>query len=317
MTKPLLVSIVTPCRNAVDFIERCVESVLSLNYPRVEHIIQDAASTDGTVAVLQKYGRRVDWVSEPDMGQSDGLNRAIQRSHGDIIGVLNADDEYEPHAASWAVQQFTGHPEAAVVYGDKCNIDAAGQILSVSRGPHPYRFDKLFCVEDVPPAQAAFIRRSYFEEVGLYADTTRKTCPDYEMWVRIGLKFPMLYTPGVIARYREHPGSETQQCRMVDLAAESRLEVIERTVTDPSTPARIKALRPRATAGTYLWAAVAKRDVCSHRGEVLQYLLKAVRSDPRVMTWLRVGRFLIASTAPAVLRQSLSPGQGVELVRTN
>ena len=316
MNTGVLVSVVTPCRNSAPFIEHCIASVLNQDYPHVQHVVQDAASTDGTLAVLRKYDGRVDWLSQPDNGQSDGLNRALQRCRGEIIGVLNADDEYLPGAVSWAVDQLERHPEVAVVYGDKCNIDATGRVLSVSRGPHPYRFDRLFCVEDVPPAQAAFIRRSYFEQVGFYADTTRQTCPDYEMWVRIGLKFPMRYSPGFVARYREHPGSETHQCHMIDLAVQSRLEVIERTIRDPATPDRVKALRKRAVAGAYLWAAVAKRDVCSHRPEVLNYLRRAALANPGPRTCLRLARFLLASVTPSRFREALAYGHGTELVRS-
>lgn len=98
-----VVSIVTPCRNAAQFIEQCVTSVLKQDYPFVEHILQDGASDDGTVEILNRYARNegsLQVESEPDTRQSDGLNRALQRCRGDIIGVLNADDEYLPGAAA-------------------------------------------------------------------------------------------------------------------------------------------------------------------------------------------------------------------------
>jgi glycosyltransferase involved in cell wall biosynthesis len=309
-----VVSIVTPCRNAAPFIEQCVASVLKQDYPFVEHIVQDGASDDGTVEILRRYGRNersLQVVSVPDTGQSDGLNRALQRCRGDILGVLNADDEYLPHAASWSVEQFARHPGAAVVYGDKFNIDARGEILSISRGPHPYRFDRLFCVEDVPPAQAAFIRRSAFEQVGFYADSTRKTCPDYEMWVRLGLKFSMQYVPGLVARYREHPGSETSQCSSIDLAVDSRIEVIERTLSDPRVSDGVKALRARALAGTYLWAAVSKLGVCAHNGEVLEYVRRSLLASHNSANCLRVARFLVAFATPRFLRRRLIRSRGV------
>ena len=198
----MLVSVVTPCRNSAHFLEACIASVIRQDYPYVEHVIQDGASTDGSLEILSRYDGKVEWISEPDLGQSDGLNRALHRCRGDVIGVLNADDEYLPGAAAWAVEQLLRYPDVAVVYGDQFNVDAYGRVLSVSRGPHPYRFDRLFCVEDVPLAQAAFIRRSHFEQVGLHADVSRRICPDYEMWVRIGLRFPMRYVPGVVAKYR-------------------------------------------------------------------------------------------------------------------
>jgi Glycosyl transferase family 2 len=311
-----LVSVVTACRNSGLFIEQCITSVRNQKYPHVEHIVQDGASTDGTVNILRRYEGSVDWISEPDGGQSDGLNKALQRCRGDVIGVLNADDEYLPDAAAWAVDQLARYPRAAAVYGDKYNIDAWDRLVNISIGPHPYRFDRLFCVEQVPPAQAAFIRRTNFEQVGFYADATRKTLPDYEMWVRIGLRFPLQYVPGFVSRYRVHPGSESQQCRLIDLGVESRVEVIERTLDDPGIASAVKSLRARALAGTFLWGAVSKRDTCAHTREVLGYVVRSLQANPTPRSCLRVARFFAASAVPARLRDWLLIRQNVGRFRT-
>jgi len=246
-----LVSIVTPCYNSVEFIERCIQSVLSQDYPNVEHIIQDGASTDGTLDILKKYTNRVNWISEPDNGQSDGLNRALQRCKGDFICVLNADDELLPHAASWAVAHFARYPDVAVIYGDQYDVGPDGKILNRTYGPE-YDFSKIFCVENVIPAQAAFIRRVHFEQVGFYADITRKTCPDYEMFVRIGLKFPIIHITGFVCKYRWHPGSEGHQASIIPEMIKSKIEVITRVINDPETPDLIRSLSKRARSGA-LW----------------------------------------------------------------
>ena len=138
-----LVSILTPSYNCAKFIEQCILSVLSQNYPQVEHIIQDNVSNDGTIEILKKYSDRVNWVSEPDGGQSDGLNRALKRCHGDIIGVLNADDEYLPHAVSWAVENFARFPDMAVIYGDQYDVDSHGNIVHKTYG-RDYDFEKVW-----------------------------------------------------------------------------------------------------------------------------------------------------------------------------
>ena len=209
-----LVSVLTPCFNSGDYLEGCIQSVLAQDCPHVEHVIQDGGSTDGTLDILRRFSDRVHWVSEPDEGQSDALNKALQRCRGDIVAVLNADDELLPQALSWAVARMAEHPEAAMIYGDQLNIDAGGRVVSECISPRPYDFVKLFCVEDVPPAQAAFFRRKSFEAVGWYIDVSRKTCPDYEMWVRLGLKFPMRYAPGAVARYRNSSRLARMSARM-------------------------------------------------------------------------------------------------------
>jgi FkbM family methyltransferase len=251
-----LVSIVTPSFNSMPYIEKCIQSVIAQDYPHVEHIIQDAGSTDGTVEVLKHYETHIKWVSEKDGGQSDGLNRALQRATGDVIGVLNADDEFLPHASRWAVENLSKEPDVAVVYGQQYNVDSEGNTLFETEGPTSYDFKRLVCCEDVIPAQAAFIRKTFFEKVGYYADVSRKTCPDYEMWVRIGLKYPIKYVPGVIVKYRMHPGSEGQQDFMIEEMAKSKIEVLKRVCGDNETPLEIRELRRKAHAGIYFWSAV-------------------------------------------------------------
>ncbi len=89
------ISIVTPSYNSAEFIEDCIQSVLKQNYPNFEHIIIDGGSTDGTVEILKKYPH-LKWISEPDEGQSDALNKGFKKAEGDIIGWLNSDDVYLP-----------------------------------------------------------------------------------------------------------------------------------------------------------------------------------------------------------------------------
>jgi glycosyltransferase involved in cell wall biosynthesis len=152
--KEPLVSVLTPCFNSQAYLAECIESVLAQNYPHVEMIIQDGGSTDGTLEILRKYEGRVDWISEKDGGQSDGLNRALQRCRGDIIGVLNSDDAYLPHAASWAVEQFInlllnnplnpGHCTSHV--GARCEqkrADWIPEVLMFQAEPH-YPFQSLW-----------------------------------------------------------------------------------------------------------------------------------------------------------------------------
>lgn len=286
-----LVSILTPCFNSAEYLQRCLDSVAAQDYPRVEHIIQDGASTDGTWHILEGCAGRVDWVSEPDAGQSDALNKALQRCRGEIILVLNADDELLPHAASWAVTQLNAYPEAAAVYGDQYYIGPEGEIAHEAPQRPPYDFARVFCVEDVPPAQAMFIRRSALEAVGWSVDVTRKTCPDYEMLVRLGLKFPLCYVPGFVARYRVHPGSQGCQPQWVDAMVASKREVMERVFHNPETPASVRWLRRRALGGLLWWSA----DVFLGQGDVGRGLRRAAQSlwvCPAGRQWRKVPGFL-------------------------
>ena len=87
-----LVSVVTPSYNKGRFIEETILSVKNQTYPRIEHIVVDGGSTDGTLDILKKYGDSLIWISEPDKGQSDAINKGWRMSKGDILAYLNADD---------------------------------------------------------------------------------------------------------------------------------------------------------------------------------------------------------------------------------
>jgi glycosyltransferase involved in cell wall biosynthesis len=253
MASPLI-SIITPCFNSARYIEACIGSVLAQTYPEIEHIVQDGASRDGTVAILEKYSGKIDWLSAPDKGQADGLDKAIRRSKGDILLVLNADDILLPDAAQWADTQMMAHPDAAVIYGDVILIDEDGKVFGQFVAPD-YDFPSVLCVEKVIPAQAAFIRRSALQMVGLGADASLDTCPDYEMFVRLGLRFPMLHVPYFVTNYRQYPRvMDGAAPRTVDRFVAAKKLVMDRVFDDPTTPENISRLRDRAYISLRLWA---------------------------------------------------------------
>ncbi len=311
MKRPL-VSIITPCFNSDRYIRSCIESVLAQEYKHIEHIIQDGASTDGTVDILREFTGRVDWVSEPDLGQSDALNRAIKRCRGDILIILNADDELLPIAAEWGSCQLAAYPEAAVIYGDVLLIDEMGTQIGYFCGPE-YDFPGVFCVEKVIDAQAAFIRRSMLAEVGLGADASLDTCPDYEIFVRIGLKLPMRHVPGFVTRYRycRRP-MDGSVPRSVARFVKAKSTVMDRVYQDPKTPKEILGLRRRARAGLFLWASQEARGMEDIRG-AWRYYAKALLEFP-ILGWI-AGKVILAylswrDTHPPRRRVSYSPNLG-------
>jgi glycosyltransferase involved in cell wall biosynthesis len=249
-----LVSVLTPVHNMGEFIENNIKSVLNQDYKNIEHIIQDNLSTDNTTTILERYSNHINWVSEADSGQADGLNRSLQRSKGDIIVVLNADDELMPGACSTAVRNFELFPAHAVIYGDKYNVDENGVIKYTYFGPDPYNFLKLFCVQDIIPAQAAFINRKCFEASGFFFDPSLPTCPDFEAWIRIGLKHTMKYVPGIMSRYRMHSGSESQNAEVISKMIGSKLHVINKYSDEVARKFEFSVIK-RARSGLFFWAA--------------------------------------------------------------
>jgi glycosyltransferase involved in cell wall biosynthesis len=263
--KSPLFSVITPAKNSEQFLETCIKSVLSQDYKFVEHIVQDAGSNDGTLNILQKYNDVVDWKSEPDEGESDGLDKALKRANGEIIIVLNSDDLLLKNSCSLINYFFRRYPEVAVIYGNQFNISEEGRIISASIGPSPYDFERIFCAESVIPAQAAFINRRLFAESGLYADKTLKTCPDYEIWVRLGLRYKMKYVNYFLCKYRQHSNSSGRRASKIIGMIEAKIHVIDMSINDLSVLPQMRGLKYRAYGGVYFWAAISALSLNEYR----------------------------------------------------
>ncbi len=208
MTSPPLISIVTPSLNQRRFIEATIESVLSQDYPHIEYIVVDGGSTDGTLDVLARYDGRLRWISEPDRGQSDAINKGFRRSRGSILAWLNSDDVYLPGAVRSAVEQLAGQPDAAMVYGDGYLIDESGRVTGRFPATEPFDLWKLVYVLDYILQPSAFFRRDAVEAVG-YLDEHLHWGMDWDLFIKIGKRFRVDYLPKPLASLREHRSAKT------------------------------------------------------------------------------------------------------------
>ncbi len=201
-----LVSIVTPCLNAAAFLERTIESVLAQDYSKIEYIVMDGGSTDGTLDILRRYEGTLRWVSGSDGGTADAINRGFTLSHGEIFTYLNADDEYLPGAIRAAVEALEASPEGAVVYGDAWWVDQDGARIA----PYPVRdFDRdLFARECFICQPASFLRREAFENAGRM-DPNLKLTFDYELWMRLARTYEFRRIEGVLALSRMHSSNKS------------------------------------------------------------------------------------------------------------
>lgn len=203
-----LVSIVTPSLNQARFLEHTIRSVREQDYPRLEHLVADGGSTDGTLGVLERHPD-VRWWSEPDGGQSEALNAAFARSQGEVVGWLNADDVYLPGAVSAAVAALAAHPRAGLVYGDWIVMDDGGRELWRVE-TEDFDLDYALNVRNVVPQPSTFIRRSVLEEVG-FLDTELHYAMDYDLWLRIARAgYELVHVPAYWAAFRSHSTSKTE-----------------------------------------------------------------------------------------------------------
>jgi len=208
--KPL-VSIVMPTRNHGHFIRESIDSVLSQSYPNVELIVMDGASTDDTVEILKSYGERIRWISEPDNGQADAINKGMGKVSGDILAYLNSDDILLPGALEKVVDYFNEHPECDMVYGDADYIDKDGYVTG-QYVTAEFSFDRLMhdCCVCQP---AAFWRRRAAERTGAF-NAELQTAMDYEYWLRLAADGSIIhYTRQKLAQSRLHEDAKTLAMR--------------------------------------------------------------------------------------------------------
>ncbi|OGP75693.1 MAG: hypothetical protein A2V86_15445 [Deltaproteobacteria bacterium RBG_16_49_23] len=203
-----LVSIVTPSYNQGRFIEETIQSVLNQDYPNLEYIIVDGGSTDGTLDILKTYGGRIRWISEPDSGQSEAVNKGFRMSRGEILGWLNSDDTYIPGAIRCAVEYLVGHPEVAMMYGDGYEVDGQGRRVRKFPTPEKFDLDRLMYRWNYIQQPAVFMRRDPLFEVTLL-DPTLHWSMDYDLWIRIGRQYKIAYFPVPLANLRNYMTTKT------------------------------------------------------------------------------------------------------------
>jgi glycosyltransferase involved in cell wall biosynthesis len=205
--KPL-VSIVTPSYNQRRFLEETIQSVLSQDYQPLEYIIVDGGSNDGSQEIIQRYADRLAWwVSEPDQGQTDAINKGFARAQGEMLAWLNSDDTYLPNAISQAVAYLQAHLEAGMVYGDANLVDEGGAVI----GKFPARqtdYRRLRRGYVHIPQQAAFFRAELWRQVGPL-DPSFYFAMDYDLWVRLARVSALHYTPRAWANFRLHGGGKS------------------------------------------------------------------------------------------------------------
>jgi glycosyltransferase involved in cell wall biosynthesis len=204
-----LVSIVTPTFNQCRFVRDTIESVLEQSYSRVEYLVIDDGSTDGTPQILAEYTGRIEWESQPNMGQTPTINKGWQRSRGEIVTWLNSDDTLLPGALEKIVAYFGEHPEVDIVFGDTIFTDENGTPIerSKSRGVFDYQTFVAECDNPIPQP-SAFIRRRVVDQTG-FLDPHYYYFMDWDFWLRAGLKHKIAYLPEPLSTYRLHSESKT------------------------------------------------------------------------------------------------------------
>ena len=203
-------TIVTPCLNGAATLPQALESVASQGYPDIEHVVVDGGSTDGTIDILERAGVR--FISEPDRGLSDAVNKGVRMATGEAVGWLNADDFYLPGTLHRVGRAFAENPGARWVTGRCRIVDAVDREIRKRVAAYKNAFlDRysyaLLVAQNFIACPATFVRRSAFDEVGLL-DERFKYSMDYDLWLRLGkLGDPVVLAGEPLAAFRMAQGS--------------------------------------------------------------------------------------------------------------
>lgn len=218
-----LLALVTPSLNQGKFLEATLRSVHDQEYPRLEHVVQDGGSTDGTCSLLERYREKLHfWESVPDHGQAQAINRGFRHATGEIMAWLNADDLLLPGSLAYVARYFQEHPQVDVVFGHRILIDEQGQ--EVGRWVLPPGADRLLPWTDYIPQETLFWRRRIWEKVGGALNETYHFALDWELLLRFhqaGARFARL--PRFLGAFRIHDAQKTQREHQQGMIEKDRL----------------------------------------------------------------------------------------------
>ena len=183
MNKNFKISVITVTKNSEKFLEENINSLKNQTYKNFEHIIIDGKSTDGTLEIIKKHKDKIDyWVSEPDKGLYDAMNKGIEVCTGDIIGILNSDDIYFSEALKFVNQYFT----------EQENLDFLFGTVEKHKLMHGYYPEKIKWTFGFYTTHSVgfFIKKSSQMKIGFY-DTRYKYSADYDLFYKMILKNKM------------------------------------------------------------------------------------------------------------------------------
>jgi glycosyltransferase involved in cell wall biosynthesis len=246
------ISIITPCLNAAATIEAALASVRNQRYPRLEHVVVDGGSTDGTLEILAN-APDIRYVSEPDRGRADAANKGVALSSGEIVAWLNADDRYEPGALLAVGEALARAPDALWATG-YCRIIDGGD-REIRRFVSAYKklllrhwSYGLYLTQNFIADPATFVRRNALEAVG-QLDERYRISHDYDLWLRVGRLGRPVVLRRELASFRMTEG--TLSMAGFDLQFREHAEVARRHGSGHPLPVAANALMSRVIPAIY------------------------------------------------------------------
>jgi glycosyltransferase involved in cell wall biosynthesis len=198
------ISIVTPSLNQAEYLEETLTSVLDQGFGGIEYVVIDGGSNDGSVDIIRRYADRLSyWVSEPDRGHADAINKGFVHTSGEIMAWINSSDVYLPWTLETVAQVFRDLPEVEWIEGMPAYVDTGRWPRGIGLG-FCNRYDLLLGHEGTIQQESVFWRRSLWEKAGgKLGDSLRLAC-DYELWLRFSRHAPLYHVSTVLGAFRFH-----------------------------------------------------------------------------------------------------------------
>lgn len=214
MTNLPRITIVTPSFNQASYLEQTICSVLDQGYPNLEYGIVDGGSTDGSIQIIERYRKRLDFVIiESDEGQTEAINKGLRRAEGEVVGWLCSDDTLLPGALGTIGQYFANHRDDVWLAGACRVVDPDGRVMSVAHPCGEFTLSGVLLRSDdrpvVFPQPSMFWRKFLHDQLGLL-DESLHYCMDFEFWLRLiraGHRPALL--DAELATYRLHDTSKS------------------------------------------------------------------------------------------------------------
>ncbi len=264
-----LVSIITPSYNQAAYLEQTILSVLSQDHPRIEYIVVDGASTDGSVEIIKKYaGRFAYWVSEKDHGQAEAINKGFARATGDIVAWLNSDDYYLQGTVRAAVKVFEENPDVVLVYGNMLAVDEHGKTFNTLTYGQ-LSLEDLLCFQIIGQP-AVFMRHFALRKTGgLNPDF--HFLLDHLLWIQIARQGSILHVDQTWSAARYHAEAKNR-AKAAEFGCEA-IRIFEVVAQDKDLAPVLAKVSRRARAST-------------HRVDA-RYLLDGGQPAKALSAWIR------------------------------
>lgn len=280
------VSVVVPTYNRADLLRDCLSSIVAQTYDDYEVVLIDDGSTDDTASVAIGFGEKVRYIPQKNTGVPGALNRGISESRGELIRFLASDDRLEPHALATEVSLMHRQPEAGLLYSQAWQIDETGNVTELRKpefasgsyvrsGLDEIR-DLLFW--DHITCSTVMVRKSCFDELGLFDESLRPFGEDWDMWVRIARRHSVAYLAQPLASYLKHSGNISMTPDLAHMDHQ-RKKILDDAFADPAVAKHCRDLRGKAYFAYHAdVAAMAYKS--NQMGIARRQLAAAARSEP-------------------------------------